>query len=271
MNQTKNARNLRRSLFALFVIFLALGITLSCSIFAEPTPTPTSTLTPTNSTAPTFTLRPTVNRAATNAANQRQTDSAETEIVGQFLGYIDQKLSEVGEMMSYGTVLYVNADPIVVESTKHGQWSYQLLDSYDVGTDFAFHTIVKWEMLQRIGIVDCGLMFRMGEDISLDPFYMLWMGKISGIPHMWFETIEYYTIKGASNYFINAAIDDNNGAENELILTARGTQFTVYVNKRQVGVWWNSRASTGNFGLAAMQDTGSSRCTFSDTWIWGWQ
>jgi hypothetical protein len=268
------------------ILFLIVSVfVLSCTCFGstttvEPadTPEPTDTVAPeateapppTETREPTATEKPTPNRAATNRAKEEKTESAQTDFAALVLGEVDSKLDEVGEIMGYGSVIYLNPSPIEVESSKPNMIYYEMLDEYVQAADFALHTIIKWETKQKIGLVNCVIMFRVGDNINLDPMYLMRMGRISGAPHIWFELYEGWSYIGQSPGHLSKYINDAGGAENEVILVARDTQFTAYANGHQVEVWWNGRQDSGGFGLGTWQDTGSSVCTYRDTWIWEW-
>jgi hypothetical protein len=273
------SRSEKKPLAIVFLFVLVMGFTLSCTIFGSgatpvPPPTatsePTDTIQPTDTVEPTDTLEPTADKAATREAKQAETDAAETEFAGAVLGEIDSKLDEVGEMMGSGHVAWLYPPGIEVESSKPNNTYYKTLDSSIQAGDFAFHTNIKWETKQKVGIVNCIVMFRMGSDIGMDPMYWLRMGRISGIPHMWFELYNHGNYITQSDFGLSNYIRDGNGDENEIILVARGTQFTAYANGKQVLVWWNSTQDSGGFAFGTWQDTGSSVCTYSDNWIWEW-
>lgn len=104
----------------------------------------------------------------------------------------------------------------------------------------------------------------------MDPWYMMRMGRISGLGHVFFDVMQGWTIVGENNGDISDYIRDGNGDTNDVLLVARANQFTAYVNGHQVSVWWNTKIDRGAFGLGTLQDTGTSVCTFNDTWIWAW-
>ncbi|MGB7539009.1 MAG: hypothetical protein WBM17_10750 [Anaerolineales bacterium] len=285
MQGLKASRSDRKSLAFFLPLMLVMGFALSCSIFgsdATPITPATATAQPADTIAPADTVEPadteepeptkkaTANKAATRQAQEEETATAEAEAAGAVLGEIETKLDDVGEIMGNGSVVWYYPSPIEVDSSKPNTIYYQLVDSSIRAADFALHTNIKWETKQKIGIVNCIIMFRMGSDINMDNWYMMRMGRISGLPHIWFQLFQGWNFitespGSASNY-----IRDEGGAENEVILVANKNQFTAYVNGHQVEVWWNAKQDSGGFGLGTWQDTGSSVCTFSDNWVWEW-
>jgi hypothetical protein len=279
MNEHTDVPTRRKWLKSALMLAVVMVIVLSCTIGTPAatstpkptdTPLPTDTSIPTDTPEPTATKKATANRAATQRAQQQDTAAAETEFAGAVLGEVQSKLDEVGEMMGYGNVVWLDPSSIEVDSSKPNNTYYKTLDSSIQAGDFAFHTNIRWETKQKVGIVNCIIMFRMGADISMDAMYWMRMGRISGIPHIWFELYNNGNYVTQSDYGISNYIRDGNGDENEIILVAKGNQFTAYANGKQVEVWWNSSQDSGGFALGTWQDTGSSVCTFSDNWIWAW-
>jgi hypothetical protein len=285
MTGSKATRSERKSFVYFLPLLLVMGFILSCSMFgsaATPIPPPTATAKPSDTMAPADTVAPapteetaptkkaTANKAGTRQAQAEETAAAETEFAGAVLGDIQDKLDEVGEIMGGGSVVWYYPSPIAVESSKPNMIYYQLVDSSVQAADFAIHSNIKWETKQKVGIVNCIIMFRMGNDINMDNWYMMRMGRISGLPHIWFQLFQGWNFITESNGSASSYIRDEGGAENDVILVARKNQFTAYVNGHQVEVWWNAKQDRGGFGLGTWQDTGSSVCTFSDNWVWEW-
>jgi hypothetical protein len=285
MNELQSSPIARKWLKSAWPLAVAMILLLSCSVFSSPatntpaptnTPVPTDTQVPTDTPEPTATKKPTPNKAATQAAqqeaDQQATDAAATEIVGQVLSTISSTLDAVGQPMGSGTVLYWNPSPVVVESSQPNVLTHQPVDpNYDVqGANFAFHSSITWETKQKVGIVYCAFLYRISGDMNMDPWYMMRMGRISGLGHILFDVMQGWTIIGEAGDISNY-IRDENGATNDVLLVARANQFTAYVNGKQASVWWNTKIDKGGFGFGTMQDTGSSVCTFADNWIWGYE
>jgi hypothetical protein len=286
MVNPKDVHPWKKSIVTALPFTLAMLLVLSCSIIAPAatatpakptdtnTPEATNTPLPTDTSKPTATKKATPNKAATEKAKEGQTKTANAEMAGAILGEIESKLDEVGEIMGYGSVILFDPNPIAIESSKHNViWYWELNNYYkeDIrAADFAFHTNIKWETKQKVGLVNCFILFRIEGDINMDGWYAMRMGRISGAPHIWFEAYQGWSFIAQSQGHFSQYIRDEGGAENEVILVARGTEFTAYANGHQVDVWWNSRVDSGAFGLGTWQDTGSSVCTFSDNWIWSW-
>jgi hypothetical protein len=217
------------------------------------------------------TKKATPNRGATQAAQQQDTAAAATNFAGEALGAVSDSLNAAGETMGAGSVVFWNPADIPVESSKPNVVSHVEMDPSVQGADFAFHSNITWETKQKVGIVYCLFMFRISGDLSMDPWYMMRMGRISGLGHIYFDVMQGWTIMGENNGDASNYIRDENGATNEVLLVARANQFTAYVNGKQVSVWWNTKIDRGGFGLGTLQDTGASVCTFANTWIYDFE
>jgi len=263
----------------------AMALVLSCSVLSStpPTPTntplptstdtpvPTDTNLPTDTAEPTATPKPTANKAGTRQSQQGETSAAETEFAGQILTSVSDSLDAVGEPMGSGSVIFWDPESIPIPSSKPNMLNHQLIDQTIQAADFAFHSNVTWEVKQKVGIVYCTFMFRISGDLDMDPWYMMQMGRISGLGHIFFDVVQNWSIIGQSNGDISDYIKTGNGDTNDVLLVARANQFTAYVNGQQVSVWWNTKIDEGGFGLGTMQDTGASVCTYTDTWIWSFR
>jgi hypothetical protein len=262
----------------LLVVLGTAGLLLSCSLLSgkttpvlngNPTGQSADTQAPTNKQEPLD--EPTADLDATRQAEEEETAAAEQDLADAVTGEIQSSLDSVGEMMGSGTVIFYNAAPIPVDSSKPNMLNHQLLDSSVRAADFAFHSNIKWEVKQKVGIVYCTMMFRISGDLDMDPWYMMQMGRISGLGHIFFDVVQQWSIIGQSNGDASNYIKTGNGDTNDVLLVARANQFTAYVNGKQVSVWWNTKIDQGGFGIGTMQDTGASTCTFGDTWIWSFE
>jgi hypothetical protein len=271
MNQHPDFSN--RSQWAKFSILLVAMMVLpvSCSLgatTAASTPKPTDTVLPMVSPPPTATKKATPNKAATQRIRQQNTSAAATDFAGAALGEVQSKLDEVGEKMGSGSVVFLYQDPIPVESSKANVIVPQFINQDIHAADFAFHSAITWETKQKVGIVYCAMIFRLQGEWTTAPWYMMRMGRVSGYGHIYFDVMQGLSIRGESNQSVSQAIRDGNGDTNDVLLVARANQFTVYVNGRQAAVWWNAKIDQGGFGFGTLQDTGSSVCTFADSWIY---
>jgi hypothetical protein len=280
MNEHPRYPTGKKWLKSMLPLVAAMSLVLSCTIFSTPPPTATNTPKPTDTSAPTdtsipidtpqpaATKKPTSNKAATQRAQQAETDAAGTNFAGEVLTEISNSLETVGERMGAGTVIYWYPNPIPVESSKANIVTHEDFDPSIQAADFAFHSNITWEVKQKVGIVYCLMMFRISGDLNMDSWYMMRMGRISGLGHVLFDVMQGWNIVGESDGDVSNYIRDGNGDTNDVLLVARANQFYVYVNGKQVSVWWNTKIDRGGFGIGTLQDTGTSICTFTDNWIW---
>jgi hypothetical protein len=289
MDDRKDVNPGRRTIASVILLMAAMVFVLSCSVFgagtpAEPSNTPkpadteapaaSNTPMPTNTSEPTKTEKATPNKAATNRAKDEKTQQAQTEFAGAVLGEVESKLDEVGEIMGAGSVIWLDPSSIEMESSKPNMIWYTMLDDrYDYAIEagnFALHTVVKWETKGNAGIVNCVIMFRVGDDLDMDPWYSLRLSRISGASATRFDLWQNWSLLGPGKWNGSSYIRDGNGDENEVILVANANQMTAYVNGKQTSVWWNSKVDYGRFGYGTLQDYGTTTCTYSDNWIWEW-
>jgi hypothetical protein len=256
----------------LAIVLATAGFALSCSLVtgksAGTVATSTAPSDPTATENRPPDEEPTVDYDATRRAEENDKDSAATDAVGAVLGEVSSALDAAGETMGSGSVIFYMPEQHPVDSSKPNILSHELMDSSVQAADFAFHSNITWETKQKVGIVYCVMMFRISGDLDMDPWYMMQMGRISGLGHIFFDVVQQWSIIGQSDGNASNYIKTGNGDSNEVLLVARANQFTAYVNGRQVSVWWNTKIDQGGFGIGTMQDTGASTCTFADTWIW---
>jgi hypothetical protein len=258
----------------LAIVLATAGFALSCSLVSGEKIDPSPTATAQSIDDPTATAKPdeepTADLKATRRAEEEERAAEETDAAGAVLGDVSSALDAVGEPMGSGSVIFYMPEQHPVDSSKPNILSHELMDSGVQAADFAFHSNITWETKQKVGIVYCVMMFRISGDLDMDPWYMMQMGRISGLGHIFFDVVQQWSIIGQSDGDASNYIKTGNGDVNEVLLVARANQFTAYVNDRQVSVWWNTKIDRGGFGIGTMQDTGASTCTYADTWIWSY-
>jgi hypothetical protein len=237
---------------------------------ATGTPPPTETLAPTDTPVPTNTPTPTADKTATKAEQIQATAAAETDIAIQSMAAVSDAMDGINEPVGSGRLLYWNADPIAVESSGPQVLKEHPLPSGVQAGDFAFHSKIIWEVKQKVGWVNCVVIYRMSADVS--SFYWMNMGRVSGAGHVYIQLFFNGAYIADSGYpFISNSINVDNQGQNDVLLVVRGSKHTIYVNRTKVGVWFNAKIAEGGFDLATYQDTGASVCTFTNTWVWGFE
>jgi hypothetical protein len=208
--------------------------------------------------------------ATAQRAGEEATVAAQTEFAAGVLADIEQKLGSVGEKMGYGAVIWLHPDAVDVGSSDSPEVQFSPVDPSVQAGDFAFHFVVRWATNADSGGLDCLVGFRTGNDIRTDPWYSFRLLMDPGDVQAKFDFWQNGVLSGPGRAKATDAVRLENGAENEVILIARGNQFDAYVNGRQVLVWWNSVVARGGFGLGALARSGSGVCSFRDNWIWEW-
>lgn len=134
--------------------------------------------------------------------------------------------------------------------------------------NFIFKSKVTWN---ATGVLICGLTFRADPDLSKGKQYQFYFYRLSGIPAYLIDVYEYGRFKNTiSGEKYSEGIDSNNDAANEFVLTAQGEQFTVSINGKQQGQFYDSskQREDGILAFLAWQDSGKGNCTFEDSWLW---
>jgi hypothetical protein len=243
-------------------------ISLACSSPFQPaateTPVPSATLAPTatDTPEPTPTFTATPNRAATQAAES--TAMAE-EVIAQF----QSEMSEYEISTDTGYLGWVQDAPITVTLNGVNDLEYQAMANGLEAGDFILRTNITWNTQS---LIYCGLVFRADSRFEEGEHYEFWFLRFSGLP-VW--EIQFWDgmdfIATASNgEHSSSALDQANGATNQIIIVAEDFAFTVFINGVRQGKYFdfNSLRSNGQFGLAGFHDTGNSTCRYEDTVIW---
>ena len=134
--------------------------------------------------------------------------------------------------------------------------------------NFIFKSNVTWN---ATGVLICGLTFRSEPDLNLGKQYQFFFYRISGLPAYKIDVYEFGRFKNTiSDIKYLDGIDDNNGASNDFVLAASNNQFTVFINGKRQGQFYDSsnQRNDGFFAFLAWQDSGKGSCTFTDSWLW---
>jgi hypothetical protein len=97
------------------------------------------------------------------------------------------------------------------------------------------------------------------------------MVRLSGLPAWNIALFEFGGVKKDITKLRTAsAIDQGQGATNEIILIARDGEFTLYINDERIGKFFDytEARSEGYFAFDGWQESGTTVCTFADTWVW---
>lgn len=134
--------------------------------------------------------------------------------------------------------------------------------------NFIFKSKVTWN---ATGVLICGLAFRGEPDLYDGKQYQFYFYRFSGLPLYKIDVYEFGRFKNTiSDEKYSEGINDDNGAANEFVLIAQNNQFTVYINGKHQGDFYDSskQRKDGFLAFLAWQDSGKGDCTFEDSWVW---
>jgi hypothetical protein len=225
---------------------------------------PTETPTPTSTPLPTGTSMP----KPTATANIALTSTVEAMEV---LSELDVNVGEnSGIPYETGQLVWQQAEPVALDMSGP-QKDAGLLQAIDENvniTNFIFKSKVTWS---ASGVLICGLAFHAEPDLNRGKQYQFYFYRLSGLPAYKIDVYEFGKFKNTvSDVKFSDGIDSNSGATNEFVLIVQNEQFTVIVNGKQQGQFYDSSKQRANGALAflAWQDSGKGNCTFEDSWLW---
>lgn len=134
--------------------------------------------------------------------------------------------------------------------------------------NFIFKSDVTWN---ASGILICGLAFRSEPDLERGTQYQFYFYRLSGLPAYKIDVYSAGRFKNTiSDIKYSDGIESENDASNEFVLVAHEDQFTVYINGRRQGQFYDTslQREDGFLAFLAWQDSGKGSCTFEDSWLW---
>ncbi|MBN1439859.1 MAG: hypothetical protein JW929_10660 [Anaerolineales bacterium] len=208
--------------------------------------------------------------AAAGMTALEATAAAQTAFADVVLARIGEALGAIREEMGYGVVRWLHPPPVEVESADPSRIRFVLVDPALRSGDFALHTLVKWEAREGGAGPDCLVGFRLAGTVETDPWYSFRLSGNAPTGRVRFDFWRGGAATGTGIWTEAGPVRVGSGAENELILIARGNRFDAYVNGLQVKVWWNQEIARGGFGFGILPEAGGAVCSFRDNWIWEW-
>jgi hypothetical protein len=283
MNAIRRIQDHGRRGLAFLPLALVTGMILSCNLLSPQTPNtpteaasakpavvPTATETPTATGVPeaTNTPRPTADVAATQAARAAKTKAAETKASVSSLDDVSDQLSAINLSVGDGRLIWTYPEEYQIQSSDYNTIRWRVIES-ETAADFAFHSTIAWE--SEKGFAGCGFLFRVGEDTDVDYWYDMIINRLSGMPFAFFDLWKGDYVQLSSNPMFSNAIKFDQGDTNDVILTGKGNELSIYINRKKVGVWWNTKQMEGGFGFAVWANSGLTTCKFNDSWILEWK
>jgi hypothetical protein len=273
---------MKKLIVLLSFLCLALSACASPGAIQQPTATqlpptttiPTNTPAPTNTPEPTATLvptdTPTPEPTATSTPDKAATRAAEaTQVVEQAEALIQKDLDKIDQTLPPGSLGWIQTQSQSIDMNGGNQWIYDPFAEDLVANDFILKTDITWESTG--GLALCGFYFRSEPNFEQGEQYLFEMIRLSGLPGWDIALWKYGNLKKAITKMHTAsAIDQGQGATNEVILFAQDGQFTLYINDERIGQFFDytEARSDGYFAFDAMQESGDTTCTFDNTWVW---
>jgi hypothetical protein len=280
--QAKDVGFQQAAALVLLVGCIIMGSLPACSAPGPAAFVPTDSSPPGNTAAPAVSDIPTPSAYPRPTATRTPTADAaaeQTAFSSAILEKIKSTLAEAQEPMGEGDVLWAPPETIEIKHEfQQYEMDYRLIEAAEAA-DFAFHSTIRWASSPapaKRGTWSCFVMFRISGDPDDDEWYRMMVGQTNSQDSYGKITsarrAEFAVMRGILTLKYNRHDDDRIGgylSENEVLLIVRGTQWDLYVNGKQILVWWDIRLSEGGFGIGALAEYGSLECEFSDNWIWG--
>lgn len=248
--------------------------TLAPTETATATPEPTATLTPTPTETPTETPEPTAtftatpDRTATMAAQQTAAAATATQQAALAIEEIGKVLEVVSLTTEGGSIGWIQEKEIPFSLTTYAAYDYEAVSDGDVFDNYVMHVKIKWDSTS--GLAGCGVILRGAQNLDTGEHYRFYTMRLSGAP-LWDVELHDFgkwvsTLTG--DIKSTSAISVEDGAVNEYIFVLEDATLQIYMNGKRVGNVTVTRLREGQNAFFAYQESGTTKCTFSDGWIW---
>jgi hypothetical protein len=251
----------------LAVVAVACSPLFGALLPATPTPVPPSaavTTTPTSTTAPTST--PTEPPTATATPDQTtiaQTENAATQAAAAEL--IEPDLQAYGLSTRRGALgwLHRRVDLSVTEYQ-----GYEIVSDYpDLNVaDFVVQADITWNTSS--GLAGCGFAVRAAPGLKTQFGYQLLTVRLSGAPLWFFVLFTGGTAGGWISSGDAPTLDIGLDSTNTIAIVGIGSEFSFFVNGVLNGHATDADLREGTVAFLARQESGSTRCTFDNAWLW---
>jgi hypothetical protein len=228
-----------------------------------------ATTTPTK--APTETPRPTMDLTATADA---VAVAAAAATATQLLELIGPDLELAGYSSDIGELAWTKNQTFVMFNTTPGSIKVSGLDPLGLDSPFSAANFVMgvdvtWD--SATGRAGCGIIFRAQENLLKGEEAVFAALRLSGFPGWDIELWKFGQIQAnlVGHVQTSSAINQDAGSNNHYVISADGTTINVYANGERLGTTeLKATMSEGLFGFANFEESGTTTCTFSNTWIW---
>jgi hypothetical protein len=225
---------------------------------------------------PTVTAEPTSTSLPVNTATPRPTptpNSALTSTLEAFL-VLSELDADVGENSSIpyeeGYLAWRQTEPVSMDMSgpQRDGGVLQIISENIRARNFIFKSKVTWN---ASGVLICGLTFRAEPDLKRGKQYQFYFYRLSGLPAYKIDVYEFGRFKNTvSDVKFSDGIDSANDSANEFLLIAQNEQYTVFINGKQQGQFYdaNKQPAEGVLAFLAWQDSGKGSCKFDDSFLW---
>lgn len=237
------------------------GTMVAQTVAAAPptdTPGPTATALPTGTSAPKLTVTPNIALTTTGEAFRV---SSELDV---WVG------SNSGIPYRDGYLGWKQNEPVTINMSgpQKDAGILQSISENINATNFIFKSNVTWE---ASGVLICGLAFRAEPELGKGKQYQFRFLRLSGLPAYAIEMFEFGRFRNTiSQVKFSDGLDIANDAANEFVLTAQNEEFTVFINGKQQGHFYDAskQRHDGLLAFVGWQDSGQGSCKFEDSWLW---
>jgi hypothetical protein len=158
--------------------------------------------------------------------------------------------------------------PVVLDIEGFEQYAYANQFAATVVTDFVVAADIDWNT--QFGTSGCGLVLRSnGEKDKLNQYLVVATrggnGRVIFTVMEDGDVIEVYDMYARG---IDPLFQSANDTTNRLAVVGRGSTFSVYTNGTLIGQVQDSRYEIGFVALVALNQSGTTHCSFTNTWLW---
>jgi hypothetical protein len=253
---------------------LVLGALILAACAQTPASTPAQTSTPSETLGPTETLEPSATATKTPSPTPNWTATAivkATDEMDFVLDMVAPDLEMLGFPLDEGELAYRMEEPSELEASGQGEDDFdaQYLEGLHspVFKDFVLAVDIGWK--SDMGLAGCSIIFRSDVDLRGGEFAEFSTARISGAPSYILFVASSTSSGGLVSRGTDPAIDQDFGAINHYVLTAVGSEVTVYVNgERLTRGYIKDSMFEGEIAFNVWQGSGETTCTFSNAWVW---
>jgi len=225
---------------------------------------------PSHTPKPTFTSPPSDTPTPKSIATPNLALTTTVEAVG-ILSELDVYVGpNSGVPYPEGHLAWRQTEPITMDMSgpQKDAGIFYAVDENINASNFIFKSEVTWN---ASGILICGLTFSAEPDLDKGKQYQFFFYRLSGLPAYRIDVYDFGRFKNTiTDTKFSDGIDSNNDATNEFVLTAQDEQFTIYINGKQQGQFYDSskQRNEGLLAFLAWQDSGKGSCKFKNSWLW---